>query len=123
MTRISDIVTISPIPKANFSTVPLLTRDYLLAYLSDIVTFLPSSRDIVTMSDKDCINPSGGQVRVEDGDVRAEDVGWGEGGQVQEVEQGRREESRVDRRVRILSQLLLYAFIFGHVDIHSGGKG
>ena len=44
MTGISDIVTIFPIPKANFSTVALLPRDYLLVYLLDIVTILPSSQ-------------------------------------------------------------------------------
>ena len=37
----SDIVTIFPIPKANFSTVALLPSDYLLVYyLFDIVTIL-----------------------------------------------------------------------------------
>ena len=40
-TRTSDIVTIFPIPKANFSTAALLPRDYLLVHLSDIVTILP----------------------------------------------------------------------------------
>ena len=44
MTHISEIVTIFLIPKANFSTVALLPCDYLLVYLSDIVTILPSSR-------------------------------------------------------------------------------
>ena len=42
-TYISDIVTIFPIPKANFSTVALLPCDYSLVYLLDIVTILPSS--------------------------------------------------------------------------------
>ena len=45
VTRVSDIVTIFPIPKANLSTVALLLlRDYLLEYLLDIATILPSSR-------------------------------------------------------------------------------
>ena len=44
VTHILDIVTIFPIPKANFSNVALLPRDYSLVYLSDIVTILPSSR-------------------------------------------------------------------------------
>ena len=44
VTRTSDITTIFPIPKANFSTVALLPCDYLLVYLLDIVTILPSSR-------------------------------------------------------------------------------
>ena len=44
VTRISDIVTTIPIPKANFRTVALLSCDYLLVYLLDIVTILPSSQ-------------------------------------------------------------------------------
>ena len=43
-TRISDIVTIFPIPKANFSTVAVLPCDYLLVHLLDIATILPSSQ-------------------------------------------------------------------------------
>ena len=43
VTPISDIVTIFPIPKANFCTAALLPCDYLLVYLLDIVTILPSS--------------------------------------------------------------------------------
>ena len=39
-----DIVTIFPIPKANFSTVALLPCDYLLMNLLDIVTILSSSQ-------------------------------------------------------------------------------
>ena len=44
VTHILDIVTIFPIPKANFSTVALLPCDYLLVYLFDIVTILPWSQ-------------------------------------------------------------------------------
>ena len=40
VTHKPDIVTIFPIPKANFSTVALLPCDYQLVYLSDIVTTL-----------------------------------------------------------------------------------
>ena len=43
VTRITDIVTIFPIPEANFSTAASLPCYYLLVYLLDIVTILPSS--------------------------------------------------------------------------------
>ena len=58
MTRISDVVTIFPIPKANFGTVALFHCDYLLVYLLDFVTILPLP-EIVTISDKDCVSYSG----------------------------------------------------------------
>ena len=58
----------------------------------------------MSLTDASCLHfLTGGQVGSDIDDVRAEDGGGGEGGQVQKVEQGRREESRVDRRVRILS--------------------
>ena len=44
VTCISDIVTIFPIPKANFGTAALLPCDCLLGNSLDIVTIYPSSR-------------------------------------------------------------------------------
>ena len=59
MTRISDIVTVFPIPKANFSTVSLLPCDCLLVYLLDFVIILPLPEILVTISDEDCVSYSG----------------------------------------------------------------
>ena len=59
VTRKSDIVTIFPILKANFSTVASLPCDYLLVHLSDIVTIVTrklSQCSAITSCDTVC-NP------------------------------------------------------------------
>ena len=62
VTRLSDIVTIFPIPKANFSTVTLLPCDYLLVYILDIGTILSWSLGSHNISDKDCSQHSCGHI-------------------------------------------------------------